>query len=173
MAATASAPPPPPCPTNRHRWMVPGTISAMPVTALNDTVDGLDRAGDGRVQFLLPREGINLLLLLRTFARRSSHCGSPGFRRAPLGTTSPATRCALPRQQHRQSYPPMHHFRWFTVMATRDDAPRSQVMRERLGLHPGCQAGPTVQDNQPKVIRVRAGMHATIRVQQLPACVFT
>ncbi|KAI0279965.1 hypothetical protein BC826DRAFT_530767 [Russula brevipes] len=59
-------PPPPPCPTNRHWWMVPGTISAMPVTALNDTVDGLDRAGDGRVQFLLPREGINLLLLLRT-----------------------------------------------------------------------------------------------------------
>jgi hypothetical protein len=54
---------------------VPGTISAVPVTALDDTVDGLDRTGDGRVQF--PHDGINLLLLRASlFALRV-----PGFRR--------------------------------------------------------------------------------------------
>ena len=65
----------------------PGTISAVPVTALDDTVDGLDRTGDRRC-FRARASTCS------SFARCSLPCGSPGFRRVlafpsdlePLGT---------------------------------------------------------------------------------------
>jgi len=117
----------------------------------------------------LVRDAFNCCFLTRAltcspFTRRSLPCGPPAsgaHHLAPHRPHRPQTCWALPRQQHRPSYPPMHYFCWPTVMATRDDTPRSQVVSERLGL---C---PTVQLNQPKVVHGRASMHATIRVQQL------
>ncbi|KAI0297326.1 hypothetical protein BC826DRAFT_162044 [Russula brevipes] len=114
----------------------------------------------------LARDAFNCCFLARAltcspFTRRSLPCGPPASGVPHLAPHRPQTCWALPRQQHRPSYPPMHYFCWSTVMATRDDTPRSQVVSERLGLRP------TVQLNQPKVVRVRASMHATIQVQQL------
>ncbi|KAI0276249.1 hypothetical protein BC826DRAFT_1120191 [Russula brevipes] len=71
---TRTLPPPLPRPTTR----LPNSIIAVPVTALDDTIDGLNSTSDGRVSIAASSWGGDLLLPLRTslFALRV-----PGFRR--------------------------------------------------------------------------------------------